>query len=282
MGGNERCHHKISKGDAMLEERFQEVYSKFKLHFYQETFARFQNREASLTTVETFAMETIYALGSPTVHEFAEFMRISSSNAAYKIASLIRKGYVRKVQSENDAREYHLCPTEKYLEYYNISSSYVHEVVERIKERFSAEELAALEKVLTVVSEELMPEVTVKLPQQEVDGWGRVHFNPFFQPAPPAHPMSQCKRAGHVLCDVSGSLCFWPYRFQRLTRAPSWPAVTKTPAYAPRADGRSPAWRGPLPQSSRHPRRLHAAPPRGQSPSRASPPPWSCSGRQGL
>lgn len=166
MGGNERCHRKISKGDAMLEERFQEVYSKFKLHFYQETFARFQNREASLTTVETFAMETIYALGSPTVHEFAEFMRISSSNAAYKIASLIRKGYVRKVQSENDAREYHLCPTEKYLEYYNISSSYVHEVVERIKERFSAEELAALEKVLTVVSEELMPEVTVKLPQQ--------------------------------------------------------------------------------------------------------------------
>ena len=110
MGGNERCHHKISKGDAMLEERFQEVYSKFKLHFYQETFARFQTREASLTTVETFAMETIYALGSPTVHEFAEFMRISSSNAAYKIASLIRKGYVRKVQSENDAREYHLCP----------------------------------------------------------------------------------------------------------------------------------------------------------------------------
>ena len=73
---------------------------------------------------------------------------------------------MRKVQSENDAREYHLCPTEKYLEYYNISSSYVHEVVERIKERFSAEELAALEKVLTVVSEELMPEVTVKLPQQ--------------------------------------------------------------------------------------------------------------------
>ena len=29
-----------------LEKRFAVVYSKFKLHFYQETFARFQNREA--------------------------------------------------------------------------------------------------------------------------------------------------------------------------------------------------------------------------------------------
>ena len=46
----------------MLEQRFQAVYTKFKLHFYQEVFSRFQNREASLTTVETFAMETILAL----------------------------------------------------------------------------------------------------------------------------------------------------------------------------------------------------------------------------
>lgn len=144
----------------MLEDRFNEVYSKFKLHFYRETFARFQNREASLTTVESFAMEAIYALGAPTIHEFADFMRISSSNAAYKIGSLIRKGYVEKVQSELDGREYHLRPTQKYLDYYNVSASYVHEVIERIKERFSPEDLAKLEEMLTVMSEELMPEVT--------------------------------------------------------------------------------------------------------------------------
>ena len=48
----------------MLEQKFEMVYTKFKLHFYQEIFERFQNREASLTTVETFAMETIQALGN--------------------------------------------------------------------------------------------------------------------------------------------------------------------------------------------------------------------------
>ncbi|MBM6778209.1 MarR family transcriptional regulator [Collinsella tanakaei] len=144
-----------------LEEMFESVYDKFKLHFYQETFARFQNREASLTTVEAFAMEAIHALGSPTVHEFADFMRISSSNAAYKIGSLIRKGYVEKVQSESDGREYHLRPTQKYLDYYSISSHYIHDVMARIKERFSEDDLAKFEEMLSVMSEELMPEVTV-------------------------------------------------------------------------------------------------------------------------
>ena len=95
----------------MLEQKFEIVYTKFKLHFYQEIFERFQNREASLTTVETFAMETIQALGCPTINEFASFMRISPPNAAYKINSLIRKGYVQKIQSAHDKREYHLQVT---------------------------------------------------------------------------------------------------------------------------------------------------------------------------
>ena len=37
----------------MLHQAFNEVYTKFKLHFYQEIFRRFLDREASLTTVVT-------------------------------------------------------------------------------------------------------------------------------------------------------------------------------------------------------------------------------------
>lgn len=153
-------------GHDQLEEMFSTVYNKFKLHFYQETFARFQNREASLTTVEAFAMEAIYALKCPTVREFARFMRISSSNAAYKIASLVKKGYVEKVQSEEDGREFYLRPTKKYLDYYNISSSYLHDVMERIKERFSDEDLDKMAEILSVMSMELMPEVDTAIPER--------------------------------------------------------------------------------------------------------------------
>ena len=144
-----------------LEQAFNEVYTKFKLHFYQEIFRRFQDREASLTTVETFCMESIMALGSPTVNEFATFMRISPPNAAYKVNSLVKKGYIRKVQSPDDHREYHLEVTQKYIDYYNISAAYTTEVVARVNRRFPPEDCAKLAEMLTIVSRELMPEVVL-------------------------------------------------------------------------------------------------------------------------
>jgi DNA-binding MarR family transcriptional regulator len=148
----------------MLKDAFFDVYTKFKLHFYQEIFQRFQSREASLTTVETFCMETIQALGNPTVNEFATFMRISPPNAAYKVNNLIKKGYIRKVQSPDDRREYHLEITQKYVDYYNISISYMVEVMDRIAQRFPPADCAKLEEMLSIVSQELMPEV--ELPER--------------------------------------------------------------------------------------------------------------------
>ena len=145
----------------MLRESFFTVYTKFKLHFYKEIFERFQSREASLSTVETFCMETIMALGKPTVNEFASFMCISSPNAAYKVNSLIKKGYIRKVQSTQDRREYHLEVTQKYIDYYNISATYMVEVMDRISARFSPEDCKKLEEMLIVINHELMPEVQI-------------------------------------------------------------------------------------------------------------------------
>ena len=149
----------------MLSNAFKTVYAKFKLHFYKEIFEKFQQREASLTTVEVFCMETILALGRPTVNEFATFMRISSPNAAYKVNSLIRKGYINKVQSRTDRREYHLEVTKKYIDYYNISARYTDLVMARISERFSKEDCEKLTEMLSIISRELMPEVDI--PDQE-------------------------------------------------------------------------------------------------------------------
>ena len=148
----------------VLEESFDRIYTKFKLHFYQAVFSRFQTREASLTAVETFCMEIIRALHEPTINEFASFANISSPNAAYKVNSLIRKGYVEKVQSAQDRREYHLRPTQKFHDYYNISSTYVQTVMDRVRERFTPEEVAQMDQVLRIVGQELMPEVELKKP----------------------------------------------------------------------------------------------------------------------
>ena len=146
----------------MLEESFDRIYTKFKLHFYQAVFARFQTKRASLTAVETFCMEIIRALDEPTINEFASFANISSPNAAYKVNSLIRKGYVEKVQSPSDRREYHLRPTQKFHDYYDLSSTYIREVMDRVREHFTPEEVLQMDRVLNFVGQELMPEVTLK------------------------------------------------------------------------------------------------------------------------
>ena len=145
----------------MLQDAFMKVYTKFKLHFYAKFFERIQERETSLTTVETFCMEIIYSIHNPTVNEFAKVANISSPNAAYKVNNLIKKGYLKKVQSEVDKREFHLEVTDKYLDYYNMSSGYIDDVMERLEKRLTPEELQTVEKALQIMSEELMPEIEV-------------------------------------------------------------------------------------------------------------------------
>ena len=142
-----------------MRDAFNSVYTKFKWHFYQKVFERWEDREATLTTVETFCMEIIYAMKNPTVNEFASVANLSSPNAAYKVNSLVKKGYLRKIQSKEDKREYHLEPTEKYIDYYNISYHYMDTVMDRIQNRFTKEEQEQLKKILIIMSEELMPEI---------------------------------------------------------------------------------------------------------------------------
>ncbi|GHT80104.1 hypothetical protein FACS1894104_5540 [Actinomycetota bacterium] len=141
-----------------LEQSFVDVYNGFKLEFYRKVFSRFELREASLSTTETFCVEVIDALGTPTIGKFAQFVNISQANAAYKIQSLIKKGYVKKVQSQDDKREYHLHLTERFYEYSRVSTNYIQTVVARIEAHFTPQEVQRFKAILDIMSAELMPE----------------------------------------------------------------------------------------------------------------------------
>lgn len=147
------------ENEINIEKNFSEVYTKFKLNYYKNVFSTFEDREASLTTVETYCAEVIYALDNPTVNEFASFLGISPPNAAYKVNRLVQKGYIEKIQSDEDKREYHLRVTDKFYHYYNIGLSYIGVVSKRIMENCSQEEIDALNKILTRISHEFMPEL---------------------------------------------------------------------------------------------------------------------------
>ena len=93
----------------MLEKNLTRVYNKFKLHLYGQ-FLREpdEKQEDSLSVQEIVYLELIIALRRPTINDFAHYAGLSGPNAAYRINRLINKGYISKIQSKKDKREYHL------------------------------------------------------------------------------------------------------------------------------------------------------------------------------
>ena len=144
-----------------LEKSFATIYTKFKLHFYQ-TISKRKTVDEALTIFEVFCMEGILALEQPTIAQFGRLMNLSTPNAAYKVNNLVKKGYVERVQSQADKREYHLRPTQKYLDEYNVSYSYLDTVIARAREHFSEDELQKFAQMLEFIGNELMPEGDVE------------------------------------------------------------------------------------------------------------------------
>lgn len=142
----------------MLEEHFAEVYDKFKLQFYRRVFELVRERDGSLSAMEAFSLEVIHMLGEPTVSRFAEFLNISQSNATYKVNNLIKKGYLIRQNSTTDRREFHLILSEKYFTYLNLYANYELTVMRRVKERLPEEDVECFDRILQIMSSELMPE----------------------------------------------------------------------------------------------------------------------------
>ena len=143
----------------MMKNSFLKVYSKFKLQFYRSVFDLVRERDGSLSAMEAFSLEVIELLGEPTVGQFAEFLSISQSNATYKVNSLIKKGYLERLNSTTDRREYYLKLSDKYYNYINLMNNYQLQVIERIEKRFSPEDVAKFDEMLRIIAQELMPEV---------------------------------------------------------------------------------------------------------------------------
>ncbi|MBA4347591.1 MAG: MarR family transcriptional regulator [Clostridiales bacterium] len=95
-----------------------ELYNNLRLSHYRNLFGQLREEAGCLSATEAFSAEVIYLLDRPTIGEFAEFIGISQPNASYKVNSLVTKGYLERVSSDNDHREAHLHVTKKFLDYY--------------------------------------------------------------------------------------------------------------------------------------------------------------------
>ena len=123
-----------------LESNFEKIYRTFRLNIYRKIFEVLGEREGSLNATGFFAVEAIGLMNEPTVGEFAECLSITSSNAAYKVRQLIKKGYVIKVPTD-DKRSFRLRVTDKFTRYYHSDNSYGSYIFRLISQSLDEEEI---------------------------------------------------------------------------------------------------------------------------------------------
>ncbi len=140
----------------MLEKEFERLYYKFRDNYCKNLFSSVNQEEDSLSPTESYCVEAIFLMDRPTIREFADYINISQPNATYRLGNLIDKGYIRKVISEKDKREYYLEVTDKFLNSYGANASFQMKMVTGIKERFSEEEVTLLEKMIKTVVDEII------------------------------------------------------------------------------------------------------------------------------
>ncbi len=138
----------------MLEREFERLYYKFRANYCKNLFAGV--KEGSLSPTDSYCLEVIFLLKRPTVNEFAEYVNISLPNASYRINKLIQKGYIKKLVSEYDKREYHLEVTDKFLSQYGANAAFNTKLMSRIREKFSPEEIEGLELLIKRIVDEMM------------------------------------------------------------------------------------------------------------------------------
>ena len=139
----------------MLEKEFEKLYYKFRANYCKNLFAKSNSGEGSLTATESYCVEVIFLLDRPSVHEFADYVNISLPNATYRISNLINKGFIIKIPSERDKREYFLAVTDKFKEYYGANCIFNAKLMNLIKEKFSKEEVILLESLVKKMVDEI-------------------------------------------------------------------------------------------------------------------------------
>ena len=133
-----------------------DLYKNLRLSHYRNLFGQLREKAGSLSATEAFSVEVIYLLDRPTIGEFADFIGISQPNAGYKVNSLVTKGYLERVCSDDDHREAHLLVTKKFLDYYGRQLPDMKSAVTSALTSFTAQEIELLARLFHKLNRHLV------------------------------------------------------------------------------------------------------------------------------
>ena len=141
---------------AGIANAVSELYRNLRLSHYRNLFGQLREKAGSLSATEAFSAEVIYLLDRPTIGEFADFIGISQPNASYKVTSLVTKGYLERVCSDDDHREAHLHVTKKFLDYYGRQLPDMKSAVASALTSFTEQEIELLNRLFHKLNRHLV------------------------------------------------------------------------------------------------------------------------------
>ena len=117
-----------------------------------EEIAKQESGFTDLTTTQMYYIEVIYKLHNPTISELAGALKLSKPTVTIGIDRLIDKGYVKRVQSDEDKRSAHLHLTDKGVAFNNVHIYSHRKFAEMVEGALSKEEITQLETLLEKIT----------------------------------------------------------------------------------------------------------------------------------
>ena len=145
-----------------IAEAVSDLYRNLRLSHYRNLFGQLREKAGSLSATEAFSAEVIYLLDRPTIGEFADFIGISQPNASYKVTSLVTKGYLERVNSDDDHREAHLLVTKKFLDYYGRQLPDMKSAVTSALSTFTEQEVLLLSSLFGKLNQHLISKASLQ------------------------------------------------------------------------------------------------------------------------
>ena len=120
-----------------------------------EELAREQLNIKELTTAQMHYLEIINEMSNPNVTELATEMQLSKPTVTVALDKLIQKGYVTKIQSDEDRRSSHLHLTKKGMQINQMHERAHTQFAELMQEALEPEELEKLTVLLEKLTKSL-------------------------------------------------------------------------------------------------------------------------------
>ena len=104
-------------------------------------------RFSELSMRQMLYLNTIIRMGHPTFSDLARELNVSKPSVTANVGTLVKKGYVAKVQDHEDLRSFHIVTTQKALDFdelhQNVHKNLAHHLAAQLNDN-EIEQLAGL------------------------------------------------------------------------------------------------------------------------------------------